>query len=64
MFLPITIVGTFGTVVGMKLCVRRPLELRGKVTSGVGGVADKEAYTIQTLNIISNREHFEARHLR
>jgi hypothetical protein len=34
-----------GTVVGTKLCVTRPLEEARE--SGVGGVAGKEAYSVQ-----------------
>jgi hypothetical protein len=36
------------TVVGANLRVRRPLEVKCKGIKGVGGVAGKEAYTVQT----------------
>jgi hypothetical protein len=42
-----------GTVVWTKPCIPLPLEVRGKGTRGVGGVAGKEAYTVQTIDIIS-----------
>jgi hypothetical protein len=48
-------------VVGANLCARDPLELKGKGFRGVGGVADKEAYTVHTVNIISQRQYFVAR---
>jgi hypothetical protein len=41
------------TVARTKLCVPRPLEAKGKRIRRVGGVAGKEAYTVQTINIIS-----------
>jgi hypothetical protein len=47
-----SIIQTSGTVVGAKPCVRCPLEVKGKGIRGVGGVADKEAYTVHTINII------------
>jgi hypothetical protein len=53
--LPIT------TVVGANLCARDPLEIKGNWIRGVGGVADKEAYTVHTINIISQRLYFVAR---
>jgi hypothetical protein len=49
------------TVVGANLCVWGPLEVKGKGIKGVGGVADKEAYTVHTINIISQRLYFVAR---
>jgi hypothetical protein len=39
------------TVVGMNLCVRRPLEVKGKGIGRVVGVADKEVYTVDSINI-------------
>jgi hypothetical protein len=48
------------TVVGKNLCVPCPLEVNGKGIRGLGGVAGKEAHTIQTMNIISRRQHFIA----
>jgi hypothetical protein len=51
------------TVVGVNLCARDPLEVKGMGISGVGGVADKEAYTVHTINIISQRQYFVARSL-
>jgi hypothetical protein len=50
-----------GTLVGPNLCARDPLEVTGKGTRGVGGVADKEAYAVHTINIISLRQYFVAR---
>jgi hypothetical protein len=41
------------TVVGVNMCVRRPLEVKGKGIRGVGGAANKEAYTGHTVNIVS-----------
>jgi hypothetical protein len=43
------------TVVGANLCARDPLEEKGMGIRGVEGVADKEAYTVHTKNIISQR---------
>jgi hypothetical protein len=43
------------------LCVPRLLEVKGKGISGVGEVADKETYTVNTINIISPRQYFVAR---
>jgi hypothetical protein len=48
-----------GTVVGTNLCVPRPLEIKGKGIRGVGGVADKEAYSVRT--IVSQRQFFVPR---
>jgi hypothetical protein len=42
-------------VVGTKPCVPRPLEVKGK---GIRGVADKEAYTADAINIISQPQYF------
>jgi hypothetical protein len=47
------------TAVGTNLCVRGPLEVKSKGIRGVGGVADKEAYTVHTINI-SQRQYFVA----
>jgi hypothetical protein len=52
------------TVVGTNLCVPRPLEVRGKGIRGVGGAADKEACTVQTVKGISQRQYFVARCLK
>jgi hypothetical protein len=49
------------TVVGANLCPRDPLEVKGKVVIGTGGVADKEAYTVHTINIISQLQYFVSR---
>jgi hypothetical protein len=46
------------TVVRVNLCVRCPLEIKGKRITGVGGVSDKEAYTVHTINIISQWQYF------
>jgi hypothetical protein len=51
----------YSTVVGANLCVRRPSDVKGKGIRGAGGVADKEAYTVHTINIISQRQYFVAR---
>jgi hypothetical protein len=40
--------------------VPRPLKVRGKGMRGVGGAAGKEAYTVQTINIISQVQYFVA----
>jgi hypothetical protein len=45
------------TVVGRNLCVPRPLEVKGK---GIRGATDKEAYTVHTINIISQRQYYVA----
>jgi hypothetical protein len=37
------------------------LEVKGKGIRGVGGVASKEACTVHTINIISQRQYFVAR---
>jgi hypothetical protein len=47
-------------VVGTKLCVPCLLEVKGK---GIRGVANKEAYTVHTINIISQQQYFVACHL-
>jgi hypothetical protein len=44
------------TVVGANLYVSCPLEVKGKVIRGVRGVADKEACTVRTINIIPQRQ--------
>jgi hypothetical protein len=49
------------TVVGESLCVRRPVEVKGKGIRRVGGVTGKEAYTVHTINFISQRQYFVAR---
>jgi hypothetical protein len=43
------------SVVGANLCVRRPLEVKDKGITEVGGVAGKEAqaFAVHTINIIS-----------
>jgi hypothetical protein len=51
------------TVVGANLCARDPLEIKCKGIRGVGGVADKEAEAVHTINIISQRQYFVARYL-
>jgi hypothetical protein len=50
-----------GTVVGANLCVRRPLEVKGKGIIGVGQASDKEAYTVHSSNIITQRQCFVPR---
>jgi hypothetical protein len=49
-----------GTVVGANLCIRGPLEVNGKGIRGVGAVADKEIYTVHTINITSQQQYFVA----
>jgi hypothetical protein len=49
------------TVVRANLCNQDPLEVKGKGIRGVGGVADKEAYTVYTIDIISQWQYFAAR---
>jgi hypothetical protein len=49
------------TVVGTNLCAWGPLKVNGKGIGGVGGAADREAYTIHTINIISQPQYFVAR---
>jgi hypothetical protein len=49
------------TVVGANLCAPRLLELKGKGIKGMGGVGDKEAYTLHNINIISQLQYFVAR---
>jgi hypothetical protein len=44
----------------MKPCISRPLEVKAKGIRGVGGVADKEAYTVHTINITSQWQYFVA----
>jgi hypothetical protein len=46
------------TVVGANLWVRHPLEVKSMGIRRVGGVADKEAYAVHTINIISQRQFF------
>jgi hypothetical protein len=46
------------TVVGTKPCVLHLLEIKGR---GVRGLAGKETYTVQTINIISQWQYFLAR---
>jgi hypothetical protein len=48
-------------VVGANLCSRDPSEVKGKGIRGVGAVADKEAYSVHTVDIISQRQYFAAR---
>jgi hypothetical protein len=45
----------------MNLCARDALEVNGKGIRRVGGVADKEAYTVRTINIISQRQYLVSR---
>jgi hypothetical protein len=52
---------TCSTVVGANLCARDQLKLKGKGIRGMEGSADKEAYTVRTTNIISQRQYFVAR---
>lgn len=47
------------TMVGMKPCVPRPLDVKGKGMREVLGVTEKGAYTVQTANI-SQRQYFVA----
>jgi hypothetical protein len=51
---------TSGIVVRANLCVRRPLEVKGKGIRKVGGVADKDACTVHSFNF-SQRQYFVAR---
>jgi hypothetical protein len=51
------------TVVGTKPCIPHPLEVSGNGIRGVEGVADKEAKTVQTININSQLQYFVARRL-
>jgi hypothetical protein len=53
--------GAICTVVGANLCSRDPLELKDKGIKAVGGIADKEAYTVHTTNIVSQRQYIVAR---
>jgi hypothetical protein len=41
------------TVVGANLCVPRPLEVKARLSERLGVVAYKEAYAVQTVNIVS-----------
>jgi hypothetical protein len=41
-------------MLGTKLCVPRQLEVNGKGIRRVGGAADKEAYTVHIINMISH----------
>jgi hypothetical protein len=43
-------------VVGLNLCARDPLDVKGKGVRCVGGIADKEAYTHRAINVISQRQ--------
>jgi hypothetical protein len=49
------------TAVGANLCARDPLEVKGHGIRGLEGGAGKEAYTVHTTNIISQRQYFAAR---
>jgi hypothetical protein len=40
------------------MCTRDPFEVEGK---GIRGAADKEAYTVHIINIISQRQYLAAR---
>jgi hypothetical protein len=57
----VTITTIITAIVGANLCVPGPLEVKGKGIREMGEVADKEAYTVQTINIISQRQYFIAR---
>jgi hypothetical protein len=50
---------------GYKYCSRgetvRSRSVRSKVIREVGGVADKEVFTVHTINIISQRQYIAAR---
>jgi hypothetical protein len=47
----------------MKLCVPCPLQVKGKGIKGVGEVADKQAYTVHTINTSSSQQqNFVARY--
>jgi hypothetical protein len=48
-------------VIGANLCARDPLEVKGKGIRAIRVVADKEAYTVHSINIISQRQYFVAR---
>jgi hypothetical protein len=52
------------TLLGTNLCVRRPLEVKGKGIRGVEEAADVEAYTVHSMNIIYQRLYFVAYCLR
>jgi hypothetical protein len=43
------------------MCARDPLEAKCKGIRGVGEIADKEADTVHTINIISQRQYVVAR---
>jgi hypothetical protein len=49
------------TVVGANLCVRGPLQVKGKGIRRMGGVTGKETCTVHTFNIISERQYFVTR---
>jgi hypothetical protein len=49
------------TLVVTYLWVPRPLEVKGEGIRRLGGVADKEAHTVHTISIISQRQYFVAR---
>jgi hypothetical protein len=55
------VIAVQSTVVGANLCARDPLEVKGWVIRGMGGVADKESYTVHNVNIISQLQYFVAR---
>jgi hypothetical protein len=44
-------------VIRANLCARDPLEVKGK---GIRGVADKEAHTVYTIDIVSQRQYVVA----
>jgi hypothetical protein len=49
-------------IVGTNLCVAHPLEeKRQRGSDELGGVAEKEAYTVHAINIISQRQYYVAR---
>jgi hypothetical protein len=60
-FLRLFVLFPHRTVVVTKLCIPHLLEVKGKAIRGVGGVADKEAYGVHTINIISQQQYFIAR---
>jgi hypothetical protein len=53
--------GSIFSIVGTKLCVPCPLEVKDGLKGWkMGGVADKWANTVHSLNVISQRQYFVA----
>jgi hypothetical protein len=49
------------TVVGTNMCAPRPLVLKGNGIRGGGRVANKDAYTVHTMNIIFQPQYVVSR---